>query len=273
MLTEQQQRDVAALQQLVEAHDGISLKLNWSLLRQPERSDPAFTRYEGGRCTGFLGVYAFGPEAELCGMVHPEHRRRGHFQSLYDQALAYCREAGIRKALLNTPGSSVAGRAFIEKQGARYAFSEHQMKWTGRPLPVPVRGILRPATPADQETEIRLDVEVFGVDEAGARSMYTELHADPGATTYMILHGEETVGRIRIQRDGDEAGIYGFAIFPRFQGRGIGRRALEAVLAELSGQGVGVSLEVETQNERALHLYTSLGFVTVQRQDYYSVPV
>lgn len=271
MLTEQQQKDVAALQQAVEAHDGIALKLNWSLLRHPQRREPDFILYRDGRCIGFLGVYAFGSQAELCGMVHPEHRRQGHFQSLYDRACAWCRGAGVGRLLLNTPGSSPAGQAFVQKQGARYAFSEHQMRWRRGPLPTPVRGILRPASPADRETEVRLDVEVFGVDEAAARAMYSEFRADPGTATYMIVHGERTAGRVRIHQSGGQAWIYGLAVFPEFQGRGLGRRALEAVIAELAGQGLDVCLEVETKNARAMHLYAALGFEIVQRQDYYSV--
>jgi len=269
MLTETQQAAVAALQQAVEAHDGIALKLNWDCLRRTDRTDPDFLRYQDGRLIGFLGVYGFGSTVELCGMVHPDVRRRGHFQALYDQAMDYCRKAGFTEILLNSPTASEAGRAFLRKQGAQYAFTEHQMKWAGATLPAADPGLLRPATPEDVETQVRLDVEAFGTDEADARSMNRRMLQEPGTTTYMILHEGTAVGKIRVQRSGAEAWLYGFAVFPRFQGRGIGRRALETVVARLAAQGCAVFLEVEARNARALQLYTSVGFQVVQGQDYY----
>lgn len=270
MLTETQQAAVAALQQVVEAHDGIALKLNWDCLRQADRTDPDFLRYQDGRLIGFLGVYGFGSSVELCGMVHPDARRQGHFQALYDQALAYCREAGFTEILLNTPSASQSGQGFLRKQGARYAFTEHQMKWMGPTLPSPAPGLLRPATPEDLEAQVQLDVEAFGRPEADARTTNSQILQEPDTTVYMIMQEETTVGKIRIQTTGSEAWIYGFAVFPRFQGRGIGRRVLETVVAEFASRGYDVFLEVEAKNDRALHLYTSVGFQVVQGQDYYT---
>lgn len=270
MLTETQQAEVAALQQAVEAHDGIALKLNWDILRRADRTDPDFLRYQDGRLVGFLGVYAFGSEVEVCGMVHPEARRQGHFQALYDQAMAYCREAGFTEILLNTPSASRSGQAFLRRQGARYAFTEHQMKWMGAAVPAPVPGLLRPAGPEDFEMQVRLDVEAFGMSEADARSANTELLQDADTTAYMVMHEGATVGKLRVQRSGSEAWIYGFAILPRFQGRGIGRRVLETVVADCASQGCDVFLEVEAKNDRALHLYTSVGFQVLRGQDYYT---
>jgi len=270
MLTESQQAEVAALQQAVEAHDRIALKLNWDCLRRTDRTDPDFLRYQDGRLIGFLGVYGFGSKVELCGMVHPDVRRQGHFQALYDEAMAYCRQAGFTEILLNTPTASPAGQAFLRQQGARYAFTEHQMKWAGAALPAAAPGLLRPATAADAETQIRLDIEAFGMSEPDARNVYSQVLQEADTTVYMIMHEGTTVGRMRVQRTGSEAWIYGFAVSPRVQGRGIGRRALEAVVAEFASRGCDVFLEVEAENARALHLYTSVGFAVVQGQDYYT---
>ena len=79
---------------------------------------------------------------------------------------------------------------------------------------------------------------------------------------------------MRVDRDGDGAGIYGFAVTPAFQGRGIGRQVLSELAGDLSDEGVpNVHLEVSCTNDAALHLYQSCGFDVVGTEDYYAVAV
>jgi ribosomal protein S18 acetylase RimI-like enzyme len=81
------------------------------------------------------------------------------------------------------------------------------------------------------------------------------------------------VGTMRVIRDGNDAAIYGFVIDPTQQGRGLGREALRRVCEELRADGVHhVRLEVAVENDRALRLYTSLGFTPVATEDYYALP-
>jgi len=68
--------------------------------------------------------------------------------------------------------------------------------------------------------------------------------------------------------------VYGFAVDPARQGRGIGRDVLRRVCHQLRREGVGtIGLEVEVDNDSALGLYTSLGFVRVTTEDYFAVPL
>ena len=63
--------------------------------------------------------------------------------------------------------------------------------------------------------------------------------------------------------------IHTIGVDPDFQGRGIGRAMMD-VLLEFVGPDAVVYLEVRTDNEAALGLYASLGFVTVGlRKRYY----
>ena len=75
-------------------------------------------------------------------------------------------------------------------------------------------------------------------------------------------------------RVGDQgAGIYGFAIDPLWQGRGIGRDVLRRVCRQLREEGIRrIGLEVAVDNDHAVGLYTSLGFTLVTTEDYYALP-
>jgi ribosomal protein S18 acetylase RimI-like enzyme len=68
------------------------------------------------------------------------------------------------------------------------------------------------------------------------------------------------------------AGIYGFAVDPTRRGQGIGREVLRQVCTGLFDEGCSeVHLEVEVVNERALGLYTSIGFEQRATEDYYAL--
>ena len=86
--------------------------------------------------------------------------------------------------------------------------------------------------------------------------------------------GGSVVGTLRVTRDGDNAGIYGFAIDPSCQGRGLGRDGLRRSCEQLRAEGARrIGLEVAVENDRALALYASVGFTPVITEDYFALPL
>jgi ribosomal protein S18 acetylase RimI-like enzyme len=78
---------------------------------------------------------------------------------------------------------------------------------------------------------------------------------------------------LSVNRDANEAGIYGFVVDPSWQGLGIGRDALRRACEELNSDGVlRIGLDVAVENDRALALYTSVGFKPVTTEDYFALP-
>lgn len=268
MLTTQQLQDIEQLQKECEIHDHVQLKLNWEMLRDRQTEPLDFFHYENGELIAFLGLYAFGSTVEVCGMVKPSERRKGHFGRLFHLAMEKVKSNGYKKILLNAPAGSDAAKFFLNTQGAEYAFSEHQMEWSETPLEETNDILLRQATEEDFEMSVRLSVTAFGLDEDDARAMERHHFAD-NTDVLMIDVNEETVGKLRVSREEGQAWIYGFSILPEYQGRGIGRKVLRQVVKEQSSAGYTVHLEVETKNDHALRLYESVGFKSVHVQDYY----
>ncbi len=83
--------------------------------------------------------------------------------------------------------------------------------------------------------------------------------------------GTEVAGYVLVFVHTRSARIYSLAVHPRYQGRGLARTLLEAVLEALRARPLdAVKLEVRKTNCRARGLYESLGFeVTQTRPDYY----
>ena len=127
---------------------------------------------------------------------------------------------------------------------------------------------LQPATGPDVPLVVSLLERGFGwsgPDDLGDRLERTALVELRGAV----------VGTLFLERDDDEeASIFGFVIEPSLQGRGIGRAALRQACEQLLADGARrVSLDVDVANDRALGLYTSIGFTPVTTEDYFALPL
>lgn len=270
MLTTKQLAAIADLQKEVEVYDGLELKLNWEMLRERESGRMDYFHYEVDELVAFVGLYGFGSTVEVTGMVKPSERRKGHFTKLFQEGMNAVQELGFTKILLNAPASSEAAKAFLSKQGAEYAFSEHQMKWQPRELEETAGFTLRPAEEPDRELRIRLDVEAFGLTREDSMATEGRITAEPDTDLWMIDVDGESVGKVRVKREDGQAWIYGFAILPQHQGKGIGRRVLRRITKDQSAAGYSVHLEVEATNAHALRLYESVGFEVHHAQDYYT---
>lgn len=271
---------IAELERRVVAADGGRLKLEWGILRarSGDRVEDLLW-WEGDRLLGFLGIYAFGaPAAELAGMVDPQARRRGIGTALLDAALPLVRERGYDPVLLVTPRSSAAARELALHRGGRLDHSEHAMELRAAPTAAPSdpRVSLRPMTTADAPLVSAWDHKEFGspppdlTDPRAAERAARDL-----AATVMVELDGRPIGSVRVDHDPDgSVGVYGFVIDPDHRGRGIGRDVLHRICRQAIADGAPmVHLEVAVDNDHALGLYTSLGFVPLTTEDYYALPL
>jgi len=269
MLKESQLIAIKQLQKECEKTDGILLKLNWEMLREREGRQMDFFHEEDGELVAYLALFGFGSTVEVCGMVKPRNRRKGHFTELWQQALAPIEQYGFQTILLNTPSLSNTAKGWLASQPYSYAFSEYQMRWSEQPIEASDEVLIRVAKKSDANLEVKLDVLAFGMDEEDARSHLERIKERQDEQFLMIEADNRTVGKVRINRMDGEAWIYGFAILPEFQGRGYGRKVLRNIVKSEHDSGNQIWLEVEAKNNHALGLYESVGFEKMQGQDYY----
>ncbi|QRP44381.1 GNAT family N-acetyltransferase [Amycolatopsis sp. FDAARGOS 1241] len=136
------------------------------------------------------------------------------------------------------------------------------------------RVTLRPLTRADAQRvhEILSTPEVarwWGEPDHEAESLFD---AEPGFSAYAVEIAGETVGLIQSCEELDSqyrhAGI-DIAIDPAHHGRGIGPEAIRMLARHLFARGHHrLTIDPAAANERAVHVYTKLGFrpVGVLRQ-------
>jgi ribosomal protein S18 acetylase RimI-like enzyme len=93
----------------------------------------------------------------------------------------------------------------------------------------------------------------FDAQHAQYRSAYVH------AQFLVVVHDDEPIGRLYLNRDSHDLRIMDIALLPAWRGRGIGRRLVEDLQAEAAAAGAIVSLHVEPDNP-ARRLYSRLGF-------------
>ena len=265
-------RALAELEARTVRVDGGRLKLEWGVLRSRTGEDVEHVLWwDGDELVGFVGLYAFGPPAvELAGMVDPARRRRGIATALLGAALPICRGRGYEQVLLVVPRSSDGGRHLATRQGAVLHHSEHALDLLGAPVDGPrdPRVNLRRAVPGDVAVVSELLFTAFGHPPAAVADRLASIDEH----TLVVDFEGHAVGTVRLNRVDDTGGVYGFAIAPGWQGRGIGRDVLRRVCHQLRAEGaLKVHLEVAVDNDRALGLYTSVGFTQVSTEDYYGI--
>lgn len=268
--------DVEALQQHVEQHDGIALKLNWDTLHsRKEESAADLIEFRDGQLVAFLGLYPFGSTLEVCGMVHPNYRRQGIFTSLLRRGLNLATVGSYPKILLNAPGNSDSAKHFLAAYPCRYEFSEFQMKHSPKVAcaNAPSRTTqitLRSAEDAERPLLARLDQEGFDLHPEETRLYYEKLTEEEVRQNELIVHEGEAVGKIRVSRRDQEAWIYGFVVTSSRRGQGIGSTALRQVVERERAKGFEIWLEVALNNPQAKKLYEQTGFRICRSQDYYA---
>jgi [ribosomal protein S18]-alanine N-acetyltransferase len=128
-----------------------------------------------------------------------------------------------------------------------------------------------PLTRADAARCAELEAQLFeGDDPWPARAFLAELEAKH--IRYVAARADnKVVGYAGISRLGRkrpyEYEIHTIGVDPVYQGQGIGRRMMTDLLEYASGGTI--FLEVRTDNEPAIALYESLGFVNVGRRRRY----
>ncbi|MBO0778312.1 MAG: GNAT family N-acetyltransferase [Ktedonobacteraceae bacterium] len=273
-LTTTELNEIEHLARLCNQHDGLDLKLNWNVLRsRPHNQLNDFLYYADGQLVGFLALFSFNSqEGEISGMVHPDYRRRGIFNSLFDAARQECHHRGLPTMLLIVEQASPAGQAFAQHLQTTYDHSEYKMilqepRLPNTPSP---RLLFRPARPQDTHILAHITAQAFHMPEREV-NWYTEKVMTEPDRFYFVGDLEGTViGKIDVSLSEKEAIIFGFAVLPAYQGQGYGRQILAQTIQQIRAKGQQlIWLEVATENRQALSLYQSCGFKETGSYDYY----
>ena len=305
-LDREDHKAISALEAECVRRDGASLKLELDYKlgaaaasgpRAAMRAVNELMYYDGERLIGYIGIGDFGGAGkppELSGMVHPDYRRLGVFQTLSGLAISECERRKSRSILLLCDRKSLAGQAFVAKTGARFHHSEFEMYLRkdkpgyGKDFPVLD---FKKAVNADAMEVARQNAIFFGEEDGEAHDpseeggalegekdasvmglIMPEEEEKKGMVIYFGLHKGFVIGKVHLQLVAGVGGIYGLGVLPEYRGKGFGRALLMGGVERLTDAGAKeIMLQVVTENANALHLYESCGFKVTSTMVYYEM--
>jgi ribosomal-protein-alanine N-acetyltransferase len=121
------------------------------------------------------------------------------------------------------------------------------------------------------EDLLPIEAELFGAEEWSPEMFWSEL-AEYDTRHYLIaVEGTQILGYAGLCVYGDEGYVQNMAVRRAWQGQGLGKRLLRALLAESERRGTRLTgLEVRADNVAAQRLYAAHGFEPVGlRRGYY----
>ncbi len=121
------------------------------------------------------------------------------------------------------------------------------------------------------EQVAELEQQLFPVDAWSVEEFWAEL-AQATRYYFLAMDGSSVLGYAGLFALSPDADIQTIAVSPRAQGQGIGRLLLEELIDQaLARKCAQLVLEVRSDNDAALSMYTRRGFEQINiRRDYYA---
>ncbi len=133
---------------------------------------------------------------------------------------------------------------------------------------------IRIATESDLDQIMQIEKACFGNDAWSKSNMKSELLAPH--TTYVVAEEDNSlIGYAGLSKlaNSESADIQTIAVSDSHRGQGLGRALMESLLSYAREQGAKeVFLEVREDKPTPQNLYSSLGFVTIDRRENYYQP-
>ena len=261
--------EIEALVAVCKRHEpGLDLPLYFQPARPAPGETPLLCTYHDDVLVGLANVPP-GGDVEVVGAVHPAHRRQGIGRALLHAVVRECRRRGASSLLLVCEEAAPSGKAFAHAVGGAYRFAEHRM------------ALDRAAFAQRPPPRRTLVIEQAGLEDIDAlaatgpasgeyREAILRRLQQANQRFYIGRTQGEPVVMLRLHQDEPSVFIQSFRVRPAHRGRGYGRQMLMAVIDRLIAEDWDqILIEVATDNQIALSLYTSCGFRQVATYLYY----
>lgn len=124
--------------------------------------------------------------------------------------------------------------------------------------------------PADIERLVELEQLLFSEESPWSAKDFESAFALPHIRLLGLKEDDLLVGYAVMAELDPDFELYILGVDPAFQGRGLSRLLMDALLVEVDAKNSRMFLEVRTDNDVAISLYTSYGFQSAWvRKNYY----
>ncbi|WP_454784740.1 GNAT family N-acetyltransferase [Legionella sp. WA2024007413] len=272
-LNKDQLKDLEYLKTVCKKNDGSAPNLYTHLLMQKRNLPTLVLKYDRKKLIGFLSVFFFYEDAvEVSLMVHPKYRRKGIAKKLLHNILPLVQEQGFQKLIFSSPAH--INSSWLSELGFSYLHSEYYMERRDlNPLLDYKKNLTyRTATEKDIPLLCVLDEACFFKTQAELVPRFEHILGDRTYQIILAFEDNHLVGKAHIRWENHGATLSDIAVLPIRQGKGLGTALISHCINYALSEGKpDLNLDVETHNQKALNLYTRLGFLTQNSCDYWEI--
>lgn len=274
-INKQQLQELKQLADLCKKTDGSIPNLYTHILTQQRAFPASLLYYEQGQLIGFLSAYFFYDEAvEISILVHPDHRNKGIAIEMTRRILPLIQLQNYFIIIFSAPAH--LHNKWLTAYNYAYLHSEYFMERSDLNPILEYNPTLtfRPATSNDIPELCMLDELCFPQKHGDLPNRLQHVLDDREYLLMLALQGNIIIGKAHLRWQAEGATLSDIAIHPSMQGKGFGTALIAHCINHALSEGKPkLNLDVETHNQRALNLYTRLGFVTQNACDFWSIDI
>lgn len=272
-LNKDQLNDLELLKNECKKADGSVPNLYTHLLAQKRTLPSIVMYYDKQKLIGFLSVFFFYDDAvEVSIIIHPKHRRKGLAKKLLRNILPLVKEQGFFKLIFSSPAH--LNNQWLRDIGFNYMHSEHYMERNDLTPLLDYKNNLtyRTATEKDIPLLCVLDEACFFKQQDELIPRFEHILSDRTYEIVLAFENNNLIGKAHIRWEKHGATLSDIAVLPVRQGKGLGTALISHCINYALTEGKpNLNLDVETHNQKALNLYTRLGFLTQNSCDYWEI--
>lgn len=274
-LNDQQLKELEYLKAISIKLDGSVPNFYSHLLTKPRTLPGIVLCHKKNQLSGFLSIYFFYDDAiEIALLVHPQARRTGIAKQLLLKIIPLILQHNYSKLIFSSPAH--LNDRWLPNSGFTYKHSEYYMERHDLNPLLDHRQHLafRIATAEDIPQLCTLDELCFNKSHTELQSRFEHIIHERDYQIVLALDKHKLVGKAHLRWQKQGATLSDIAVFPERQGQGLGTSLITHCINYALSEGKPhLNLDVETHNQKALELYTRLGFLTQNACDYWLIDV
>ncbi len=273
-LTKLQLQDINQLHQHCKQADGNAISIYKHLIEKRHPLACNVLCYQDNNLIGYLRTYFFYADAcEVALMVDPNYRHQGIATQLLREIIPLLQQENIASLIFSTPPKIY--ETWLKNLKFTYRNSEYQMQYdrhqAGHFEIKPA--LVRRANEEDIPALCAIDDACFPSKKPDADAVFRSLLYMPNCELLVLVLDGEAIGKAHIFTESDRVRLTDIGILPKAQGQGLSVALVKHCINHaLVRNKTRIFLDVETTNERAIKLYTKLGFIITNSLDYWITP-
>lgn len=273
-------KQIREVEIICKTHDKTngSICLDASLNFYPELNN-LFLLYEHNKLISLISIFMpTAHEAEISAYTLPAYRRNGHFKKLLNAVIEELKKYKQVDLMFVCEPQSKDGKKVIKKLCAELCFTEYFLRYKNSSGTFKKKQRskikLHEADLKDLEAIVSLCQQIFNNDYKDSKSMIIKSLKADNITQYTAILGDKLIGMAAVSSESGEASIFGLGISPQYRGKGFGKELLNLIIEELEKRDMrDITIEVDSINKNALHLYIKSGFEVETSYAYYKKPI